>query len=172
MSEGQKVEAQQDPRFQRALLHLAQSDDDQFRQALTHYLLVNHTQALAAVFHHPALRGRTVRTLSWLLRQADKRDRAGNNQAERERWQQVRATARAERQIINSLPEPVDAKASPRRRALQRLAEEFQADWAQLVQAAGGNPKKVSLRRLAALHQERFSALRREEMARHEEGSA
>ncbi|MCX5070838.1 hypothetical protein OOJ91_33880 [Micromonospora lupini] len=163
MSEGRQVEVQHDPRFQRALLQLAQADDDQFRQALTHYLLVNHSAALSAVLHHPALRGRTVRTLSWLLRQADKRDRAGQPVDERRRWQAIRNAARAERQTINELPEPVDADASPRRRALQRLAEEFQPEWARLVQAAGGNPKKVSLRRLAALHQERFATLRREE---------
>ncbi|MBM0201929.1 hypothetical protein JNW90_01500 [Micromonospora sp. STR1s_5] len=163
MSEGRQVEVQQDPRFQRALLQLAQADDDQFRQALTHYLLKNHTAALASVLHNPALRGRTVRTLSWLLRQADKRDRAGQPAEERRHWQAIRNAARAERQTINELPEPVDATASPRRRALQRLAEEFPSDWARLVQEAGGNPKKVSLRRLVALHQERFAALRREE---------
>ncbi|WP_431976095.1 hypothetical protein [Micromonospora haikouensis] len=162
MSEGLQVEGE-DPRFQRALLQLAQADDDQFRQALTHYLLVNHTTALAGVFHHTALRGRTVRTLSWLLRQADKRDRAGQPPDVRRRWQQIRTAARAERQTINALPEPVDAAASPRRRALQRLAEEHQADWARLVQEAGGNPKKVSLRRLAALHPQRFATLRHEE---------
>ncbi|MET7808659.1 hypothetical protein [Micromonospora chersina] len=163
MSEGLQVEVNEDPRFQRALLQLAQADDDQFRQALEHYLVKNHTAALAGVFHHSALRGRTVRTLSWLLRQADKRDRAGQPLEERRRWQAIRNAARAERQTINALPSPVDANASPRRRAYQRLAEEQQADWARLVDEAGGNPKKVSLRRLAALHPERYAALRREE---------
>lgn len=142
------------------LAALAQLDDDTYRRAVLHILdklsAGQPTDTDTATLRHPALRRRTRHALAGILTEADRQDRRGAPDHQRELWRARRQAARTQR---DALPEhTVDPNAAPGRRALQRLAEKYPHEWAELRR--GGSR---SLRDLARRHVPENIKLRREE---------
>ena len=149
----------------------AMSDEEYAGLLLAHLqsrLRREENPVLTACFRHPDLRFRTRRAFGRAMETIDKHDRRGQPWPERNRWRAGRDIAREEKELIQSLPEPVVDTDPPRRRALTRLAQEHPDDWARLLKEGGG-PRKVSLRRLAEVsetHLRRYFQLFREEKSR------
>jgi hypothetical protein len=158
----------------RRLAEVGMADDVDYRTMLVAYLM-SDSHADAPVFRHQALRRRTAQALGRMLEWIDLHGtRRGKPEAEREYWGKVRDAARVEQAALVALLREEPPPAGPRRRALERLRDEFPDDWRTLT--GGKRRARMSLRKLAGLdaaHTIRFLQLVREERARdQDEGGA
>lgn len=145
------------------LAELAAADDREFLMALLRYL-DRPTPEEATLFRGDVLRRRTRAAIGELLRLADQHDRRGADEKTRAKWRAVRAAARDERAALQALP-PIGA--GPRRRALERIGQEYPEELARLRHGASSkNARRSLLERIASAHPVRMIELLREERAR------
>jgi hypothetical protein len=145
------------------LLELAAADDNTFTNALVRYL-VNPTPEGSALYRSDVLCRRTRLTVGQLLQLADKHDRKGNPDLVRSQWKAIRQGARAEREALTRLP---PEGAGPRRRALERLGQEFPDEATEirhsLRRIKHRDRSRQVLEELSRRHSKRFSELRHAE---------
>lgn len=122
------------------------------------------TPESVALFRGDVLRRRTRIAVAELLKLADQNDRRDVPEPVREKWRAVRVAARAERAALQALP---PAGAGPRRRALERLGQEYPEELARLrASAPSRNARRSLLEQIAGAHPVRMIELLREERAR------
>jgi hypothetical protein len=148
------------------LAELAAGGDNEFIRALLGYL-AKPDDAGRALFRHDALRRRTRTTIGRLLIMADQHDTKKHPEPVREQWRGVRNAARAEREALSNLP---PEGAGPRRRALERMGQEYPAELAELrATAASKKMRRSLLEKIAKRYPVRMIEILREERKRGDE---